>query len=161
MEENSPNRVYILLLVLSSHRSPGEIYSNPTRKRDFLRGVSLWSRGPISFGQISSFKGLILFRSTKNSFNLLLTRRRERSWTFSFRSLRSPRFHPTDGGGCFHSIWVFILSTLYTCIYIYIHSDIGFTSSKSIIVTGISADRALNVGRFEDRANLIFNERDE
>lgn len=41
MEENSPNRVYILLLVLSSHRSPGEIYSNPTRKRDFLRGVSL------------------------------------------------------------------------------------------------------------------------
>lgn len=75
MEENSPNRVYILLLVPSSHRSPGEIYSNPTRKRDFLRGVSFRSRGPISFGQISPFKGLILFRSTKNSFNLLLTRR--------------------------------------------------------------------------------------
>lgn len=57
----------------------------------------------------------------------------------------NPSFHT------FHFIYV----------YIYIHSDIGFTSSKSIIVTGISADRALNVGRFEDRANLIFNERDE
>lgn len=52
MGENSrQTEFYILLLVLSGHRSPAEIYSNPTRKRDFLGDVSLRSRGPISLGK--------------------------------------------------------------------------------------------------------------
>lgn len=65
---------------------------------------------------------------------------------------RFPRFHPTVLHGWRRMLHPSIRSEFsYFPLYIYIHSGIGFTSSKSIIVNRKSyINRALNVGRFED-----------